>query len=30
VGMARRPVAGLDVAGVAKLVEFWLERVGLG
>ncbi len=26
----RRPVAGLDVAGDAKLVDFWLERVGFG
>jgi hypothetical protein len=26
----RRPVAGLDVKGDAKLVDFWLERVGFG
>ena len=26
----RRPVAGLDVTGDAKLVDFWLERVGFG
>jgi uncharacterized protein (TIGR03083 family) len=26
----RRPVAGLDVTGDAKLVDFWLERVAFG
>jgi uncharacterized protein (TIGR03083 family) len=26
----RRPVARLDVTGDAKLVDFWLERVGFG
>jgi uncharacterized protein (TIGR03083 family) len=26
----RRPVSGLDVAGDAKLVDFWLERVAFG
>jgi uncharacterized protein (TIGR03083 family) len=26
----RRPVTGLDVTGDAKLVDFWLERVGFG
>jgi uncharacterized protein (TIGR03083 family) len=26
----RRPVSGLDVAGDAELVDFWLERVGFG
>ena len=26
----RRPVAGLDVTGDARLVDFWLERVGFG
>jgi uncharacterized protein (TIGR03083 family) len=26
----RRPVSGLDLAGDAKLVDFWLERVGFG
>jgi hypothetical protein len=26
----RRPVTGLDVAGDAELVDFWLARVGFG
>ena len=26
----RRPVTGLAVTGDAKLVDFWLERVGFG
>jgi hypothetical protein len=26
----RRPVSGLNVAGDAELVDFWLQRVGFG